>query len=89
MKTRQIEERRAFANAETVRRHHFLCNGGEFTLSAIGLTPAHALKVLMEEYPNAKIEKYQEATYCPCPPLEKRQQYHEFRPFIIESRRVA
>lgn len=85
MKTRQIEERRAFANAENVVRHHFLCNGGKFTLSAIGLTKDHALKVIREEYPSATIDKYLDTTHCPCPPLEKRQSYHEFKPFILRK----
>lgn len=74
--TRQIEERRAFAQAENVQRHHFMCDGGKFTLSAIGLTKEHALRVIKEEYPKATIDSYVEATHCPCPPLNQRLEHN-------------
>ena len=73
---RQTEERRAFAKAETVYRHHFLCDNNKFTFSAIGLTPADAKRVLEAEIPGTTIDKYDGATVCPCPPLNQRLEHN-------------
>ena len=71
-KERSKQQALAYWTCHSVYRWHFICNGNEFSFSAIAPSQEAALQVLEAEYPGTHA-KFDGCTTVPCHTLEVRR----------------